>query len=71
MNNSKKGFKLKKISEEYFISSASEEAQMVINAKPSVDCTTLNNLIKKATIEETKLLQLQLHKMNNKTTTIT
>eukprot|EP00957_Ditylum_brightwellii_P035048 2657076-Ditylum_brightwellii.AAC.1 len=35
--DNKKGLKLKKISEGYFISGASEDAQMVINTKPSVD----------------------------------
>eukprot|EP00957_Ditylum_brightwellii_P127503 9723519-Ditylum_brightwellii.AAC.1 len=44
---------------------------MVIDTEPSVDCITLNNLIKKAAIEETKQLHLQLHKMNDKIATIT
>ena len=66
-----KGLALKKLSEEYFISNSSEEAQMIIDSEPSVDRTTLNDLIKKATVEETKQLRLQLHKMNDKLATIT
>eukprot|EP00957_Ditylum_brightwellii_P005180 395259-Ditylum_brightwellii.AAC.1 len=42
-----RGLKLKKIFEEYFISSASEDAQMVIDTKLHVDETTLNNLTKR------------------------
>jgi hypothetical protein len=66
-----KGLTLKKLSEEYFISNSSEEAQLIIDSKPSVVQTTLNDLIKKATVEETKKIQLQLHKMNDKLATIT
>ena len=61
---------LKKLTEEHFVTSATEDANMLIDEEQSVDRTTLNELIKKATMEETKQLKLQIHRLNDKIATI-
>eukprot|EP00957_Ditylum_brightwellii_P007742 585667-Ditylum_brightwellii.AAC.1 len=61
---------LKKLTEKHFVTIATEDTQMLIDEEQNVDYTTLNNLIKKATIEETKQLQLQLHCLTDKLATI-
>eukprot|EP00957_Ditylum_brightwellii_P085915 6536222-Ditylum_brightwellii.AAC.1 len=43
---------------------------MMINEEQIVDRTTLNEFIKKATMEETKQLKLQIHHLYDKIATI-
>eukprot|EP00957_Ditylum_brightwellii_P151195 11512770-Ditylum_brightwellii.AAC.2 len=57
---------LKKLTENHLVTSAIEDAQMLIDEEQNVDCTTLIDLIKKATIEQTKQIKLQIHHLNNK-----
>eukprot|EP00957_Ditylum_brightwellii_P043557 3302558-Ditylum_brightwellii.AAC.1 len=45
---------LKMLTEEHFVSTSSEDAQMLIDEEQNVDQTTLNDLIKKVTMEETE-----------------